>query len=125
MDNKDFIERVLAWRGIEKKEDVCPKCDGSGKRTYGNTTTYMGGMGGQCLTNDVCNGCWGTGDITKKGVNLKDLRYHSPKYREGETILVRDNEEDKWEEKVFYSYRKDDKVCVVSSISIYKFNKKK
>ncbi len=71
----DFEEKVLAWRGIERKEDVCPRCFGSGKVVYGNTTTWRGGIGGQVMTNDVCDECWGSGDITKKGANLRELVY--------------------------------------------------
>jgi len=57
----ECIQRMLAWRAL-KIENVCPDCDGSGKKTYGNTTTFHGGIGGQALTTDVCDKCWGSGD---------------------------------------------------------------
>ena len=62
-----FLE-FLQWRNIEIP---CPSCSGSGVITYGSTSTYMGGIGGQMMTTDVCNKCWGTGDKNKIGVNLK------------------------------------------------------
>lgn len=41
---------------------LCPSCQGWGVRSYPNTTTWRGGIGGQMFTNDVCNKCWGSGD---------------------------------------------------------------
>ena len=57
-------EIMLEWREIEKA-DACGECGGSGKKTYANTATYHGGVGGMMLTSDVCNRCWGSGDQTK------------------------------------------------------------
>lgn len=64
-DRESWGERLLAWRGIEKEEDRCPQCGGSGKSVYGSTTTWRGGFGGQQATVDVCDKCWGSGDKTK------------------------------------------------------------
>lgn len=47
------------WRGIE---DPCKTCGGSGTRAYGSTSTWHGGVGGQMITNGVCDKCWGSGD---------------------------------------------------------------
>ena len=66
------FEKFLEWRNLTK-EEVCVSCLGSGVKTYGNTTTWKGGIGGQALTNDICNDCWGTGSKINKGVNLKEL----------------------------------------------------
>lgn len=40
----------------------CKKCGGSGKIAYSDITTWRGDIGGQSLTVDVCNACWGSGD---------------------------------------------------------------
>jgi hypothetical protein len=66
-------ETMLQWRGIEDEKEVCPECDGSGVKTYPNTTTWKGGFGGQALTKDVCNKCWGSGNSFKPWVDLSDL----------------------------------------------------
>lgn len=61
---RDELEsRMLEWRGIdvEAGECACTGCGGSGWKTYGSTATYHGGAGGQSLTNDVCDRCWGSG----------------------------------------------------------------
>lgn len=42
--------------------DPCLGCDGLGVKTYGNTSTWRGGIGGSMMTTDVCNRCWGSGD---------------------------------------------------------------
>lgn len=65
-------ERFLSWRGVDP-ENACPKCDGSGVRAYGSTATWRGGIGGQAITTGVCDGCWGSGDKTRPGVNLRAL----------------------------------------------------
>jgi len=58
--NKETMEMFFQWRDIEP-DDVCPKCGGVGKHTYGDTTTWRGGTGGQTVTTDVCDLCWGSG----------------------------------------------------------------
>lgn len=55
-------ERMLSIRGVE---NACPECDGYGVLTYGDTSTWRRGAGGQMLTTDVCDKCWGSGDIDK------------------------------------------------------------
>jgi hypothetical protein len=67
----DWYERALSWRGID---DPCPRCGGSGVRVYGDTTTWRRGIGGQSMTTDVCDDCWGTGDRAHKGVDLRRMR---------------------------------------------------
>ena len=47
---------------LPEPEDRCTSCSGHGKRTYGSTATWRGGLGGQMMTNGVCDGCWGSGD---------------------------------------------------------------
>lgn len=67
----EMHERFLAWRGVETP---CPVCDGSGVKFYSSTATWHGGIGGQACTKDVCDSCWGTGDLHRKGVDLRKQR---------------------------------------------------
>lgn len=50
----------LAFRNLEP-EDACPACGGAGGQTYGNTSTWRRGFGGNMLTWAVCDQCWGSG----------------------------------------------------------------
>lgn len=55
-------------------ETPCPKCGGSGVKTYADTSTWRrGGIAGQSLTPDVCDACWGTGDKYRTGADLRKL----------------------------------------------------
>jgi len=58
---------------IERPEFPCKRCGGRGSRAYGNTSTWRGGIGGNMITGDVCDSCWGTGDAENKGPNLRVL----------------------------------------------------
>ncbi len=69
----DNLIKFFNWRGIDNVNNVCEACQGSGKKTYANTTTWRGGIGGQALTSDVCDECWGSGDIENKGADLREL----------------------------------------------------
>ena len=60
----------LDWRGVQ---DPCWVCCGSGVRDYGSTSTWRGGVGGQMITTDVCDHCWGTGDEYRHGADLRKL----------------------------------------------------
>lgn len=71
-DNTDpNYELFLRWRGVTTP---CPKCKGSGVHTYPNTATWWGGRGLATPTRDVCDGCWGSGDMGRHGVNLRAQR---------------------------------------------------
>jgi hypothetical protein len=52
---------------------ACLVCRGTGTRTYSNTATWRGGMGGASTTSDVCDVCWGTGRTDKTGANLREM----------------------------------------------------
>lgn len=52
---------------------ACPFCGGYGVRAYGSTATWKGGIGGQAITQDVCDQCWGSGLSDRQGTNLKNL----------------------------------------------------
>lgn len=70
MDSKEFYERFLEYRGIEKP---CENCRGIGRKAYPSTSTWRGGMGGSMITFDVCDKCWGSGDANEKWVDLRKL----------------------------------------------------
>lgn len=55
----------LLWRAIEDSGDACEECGGAGVYAYGSTATWHGGIGGQAMTTDVCDKCWGSGNRHK------------------------------------------------------------
>ncbi len=73
LKDQEFLERMCRFRNINPSH-ICPVCEGSGIRTYGNTTTYMSGIGGQAMTIGVCDECWGSGDLSKPGTDLRKLQ---------------------------------------------------
>jgi hypothetical protein len=64
----------------------CPRCGGVGRKSYGSTATWRGGIGGQAITEGVCDGCWGTGRTDCTGVDLRRL---ASLQREVEMLRVR------------------------------------
>ena len=66
--NQDFM---MYYKGIE---NPCPTCGGLGTRAYGSTATWYGGIGGQMITQGICDKCWGSGDKDKTWTNLRVLR---------------------------------------------------
>lgn len=67
--------RMLEWRGISRDmgDTPCKRCHGSGRAMYGSTATWRGGMGGQAITGDVCDQCWGSGNAEKPWTNLRQV----------------------------------------------------
>lgn len=65
-------ERFLQWRGIQP-DDACVRCDGAGRISYSNTSTWRHGIGGQAITPGVCDACWGSGDRRRPGVDLRKM----------------------------------------------------
>lgn len=57
--DEEFLTWMHDYRGVEVP---CRACGGSGVRTYGSTSTWRGGVGGQTITSGVCDKCWGSGD---------------------------------------------------------------
>ena len=53
---------------------ACKKCGGTGEYSYPDTATWHRGLGGQSITEDVCDKCWGTGRNDKIGLNLRKER---------------------------------------------------
>ncbi len=70
MEREEFLAYMKELRDIE---NCCPTCNGMGVRGYGDTSTWHGGIGGQMITSDICDKCWGSGDLAKRGVNLRVL----------------------------------------------------
>ena len=68
-----MLEKIMEVREIEKVENLCPSCSGRGRRAYGSTSIWMGGIGGQQITSGICDECWGSGDITRNFVNLRKM----------------------------------------------------
>lgn len=52
---------------------ACKQCGGRGQRSYANTATWRGGVGGCAITADVCDECWGTGRSDEHGTDLRAL----------------------------------------------------
>jgi len=67
-EREALLKYFLELRGVETP---CKKCGGTGVITYGSTSTWRGGIGGQSMTNDVCDTCWGSGDAVRTWVNLR------------------------------------------------------
>lgn len=53
----------------------CVGCAGLGVKAYGSTATWRGGIGGQAITNDICDTCWGSGDASRPWLNLREYDY--------------------------------------------------
>lgn len=51
----------------------CQRCDGYGYRAYGSTSTWRGGAGGQAITSDVCDQCWGSGRSDRPHGSLRRI----------------------------------------------------
>lgn len=63
-ERDSMLERWLLWRGIDP-DDACPECGGAGAKTYPSTATWRGGCGGQAMTRDACDRCWGSGSASR------------------------------------------------------------
>jgi hypothetical protein len=49
----------------------CKRCQGTGTYIYPDSSTWTRGIGGQTMTADTCDRCWGTGDTDNPGENLR------------------------------------------------------
>lgn len=67
--SEELRELFLSLRNIE---EPCEKCGGAGVYSYANTTTFHHGAGGQAITSDVCDRCWGSGDELKNWPSHKE-----------------------------------------------------
>ena len=71
MTFEELQQAVMDYRGILREEDICPDCQGWGAKAYASTATWHGGIGGQMITTDVCNKCWGSGDRNRPWLSHK------------------------------------------------------
>lgn len=67
----ELLAYVQRMRGVE---DPCDDCAGLGVKSYGSCATWRGGASGQMITIDVCDRCWGSGDVYRPGADLRRLR---------------------------------------------------
>lgn len=67
----ECYETLCKLRGVETP---CHQCQGTGVRHYSDTSTWRHGTGGQAVTLDVCDQCWGSGDKVRKGADLRKMR---------------------------------------------------
>ncbi len=69
----DLQRSHLDWRGVQ---NPCAKCSGSGRFYYTSTATWdnrPGIIAGRGFTRDVCDDCWGSGDTSRPGEDLRSL----------------------------------------------------
>jgi hypothetical protein len=71
-----FYFNILEQRGVS---NMCTHCSGLGVKSYGDTSTWHGGAGGQAITSDVCDHCWGSGDEFKKWPSHRDMQILKPR----------------------------------------------
>ncbi len=79
MSAQDYYEWMWLERNVEKP---CQDCNGSGIKTYGNTATWKGSVGGQTPTSATCNRCWGTGDEDRRGTSFHEIERWKAAYDE-------------------------------------------
>lgn len=66
----EYYAALAQERGVEHP---CKHCAGTGTQTYGNTSTWRGGVGGQALTTGPCDKCWGSGDAHRAWPSHRQL----------------------------------------------------
>lgn len=54
-------------------ETPCPMCKGAGGIVYASGATWRGGMGTASMEYDVCDQCWGSGDVANPWTDLRKL----------------------------------------------------
>lgn len=70
---KAYYRGALVPAEVFGPDDVCDKCHGWGFYAYPSTAVWTGGIGGQAITNGVCDVCWGSGQKSRKGADLRKL----------------------------------------------------
>ena len=89
----DRVFSVLSILGIypDFGDIVCNGCDGIGKKVYANTSTYLKGIGGQAMTEDVCDECWGSGKSNAPFKNLRKLREQAKQSKSAINLELKQN----------------------------------
>lgn len=83
IDRDQVHALFLEWRDIPPG-DACRGCQGSGRKVYGSTSQWRGGIGGAAMTPGVCDACWGSGSASHPGL---DLRQHERLVQERDALL--------------------------------------
>lgn len=60
-------------RHLDDPPRDCAACSGQGRRLYGSTGTWRGGIGGMCMTTGQCDVCWGSGSQSRPWPNVREL----------------------------------------------------
>lgn len=81
-DLKQYTRGALIPAEVFGPDDICDKCSGWGFRDYPSTAVWTGGIGGQAITNGVCDVCWGSGQKSRKGADLRKLSTEHKEMRE-------------------------------------------
>lgn len=69
-----YASQLEVLRRLRNIEEPCTRCNGTGSLLYSSTATWRGGMGGAAMTRDVCDRCWGSGDLARPWTDLRRLR---------------------------------------------------
>lgn len=75
------LEQEIAQLRALQVQDPCPACSGTGQKLYSNTSTWRHGGGGQMLTTDVCDTCWGSRTTQRTGADLRKLEAEMDRLR--------------------------------------------
>jgi hypothetical protein len=63
--DRDDADIIRVHRGLHYPQDICKGCRGMGIKAYGNTSTWRHSFGGNAITHDVCEDCWGSGSTSR------------------------------------------------------------
>jgi hypothetical protein len=79
----EMLQHFLHQRGVD---DPCETCHGYGVKSYANTSTWRGGMGGNMITRDICSSCWGSGDKYRPWLDLRSLNNQQKAWEENQCL---------------------------------------
>ena len=77
------LKHFLRLRGVQ---DPCPKCKGLGSYNYPSGATWRGGMGTCAFQHDICDQCWGTGDVHRIGTDIRKLEAERKSWEENQVL---------------------------------------
>jgi len=80
------FDALLEWREIDPG-DACKGCSGAGKMVYSNTSTWHHAFGGQMITSDVCEQCWGSGSASRPWPSWREI-WHLKQVIESKNALI-------------------------------------
>lgn len=71
-EHQRFLEFRCMTSGCGLGHTVCRDCGGAGRKMYGSTATWRGGIGGQAFTSDICDRCWGSGFEDRPWISVRE-----------------------------------------------------